>query len=166
VFFPASNQTIKSSTEEITPTTPVEGGTESILVVEDEPVLREMAQTILEECGYRVLLASNGKEALEIWDRYQNRIDLLFTDMVMPAGISGMELAHKLVAQRKQLRVVFASGYTVDDISTDFLFRNNGARFLQKPYTRVNLARAVREALDGAPTQRTSSPLMVEVTVG
>jgi two-component system, cell cycle sensor histidine kinase and response regulator CckA len=120
-----------------------------------------MAQMLLEESGYRVLMASNGKEALEIWERHQNKIDLLFTDMVMPAGVSGMELANKLIAQNQQLRVVFASGYTVDDISTDFLTRNNNARFLQKPYTRVSLARAIREALDGASSQRTRSPLML-----
>jgi len=163
VFFPASSQTVKSTTEDATPNTPVTGGTETILVVEDEPVLREMAQMLLEESGYRVLLANNGKEALEIWEQNQDTIDLLFTDMVMPAGVSGMELAHKLIAQRKQLRVVFASGYTVDDISTEFLTRNNDARFLQKPYTRVTLARAVREALDGASSQRTGSPLMSAV---
>ncbi|MGC3958291.1 MAG: response regulator [Verrucomicrobiota bacterium] len=135
-----------------------------MLVVEDEPVLREMAQMILEEFGYRVILATNGKEALEMWERHQNSIDLLFTDMVMPAGLSGMELAHKLIAQRKELRVVFASGYTVDDISTDFLTRNNDARFLQKPYTRINLARAVREALDGDAKHRTTSPFMATAT--
>jgi signal transduction histidine kinase/CheY-like chemotaxis protein len=160
VFFPASTQTVKTTTEDVTPNTPVTGGNETVLVVEDEPVLREMAQMILEECGYRILMAGNGKEALDMWERHQNSIDLLFTDMVMPAGVSGMELANKLLAQRKQLRVVFASGYTVDDISTEFLTRNNNARFLQKPYTRVNLARAVREALDGAGVQRTSSALM------
>jgi len=160
VFFPASSHTVKSVTEDAAPNTPVTGGTETLLVVEDEPVLREMAQMILEECGYRVLFASNGNEALEVWEKNHDSIDLLFTDMVMPAGVSGMELANKLIAQRRQLRVVFASGYTVDDISTDFLTRNNNARFLQKPYTRVNLARAVREALDGAAGQRTSSPLL------
>jgi signal transduction histidine kinase/CheY-like chemotaxis protein len=159
VFLPATEQTIKSATEDITPTTSVAGGAETILVVEDEPVLREMAQIILEECGYRVLLASNGKEALDMWERHKSSIDLLFTDMVMPAGVSGTELANKLIAQRKELHIVFTSGYTVDDISTDFLHRNNQARFLQKPYTRNNLARTVREALDGAEAQRTISPL-------
>jgi len=148
VFFPASAHAIKTTTEDTNPNTPVTGGNETILVVEDEPVLRELAQLILEECGYRVIVANNGKEALEMWERHQNSIDLLFTDMVMPAGMSGMELAHQIIARRKDLRVVFASGYTVDDISTDFLERHNDARFLQKPYTRVTLARAVRESLD------------------
>jgi signal transduction histidine kinase/ActR/RegA family two-component response regulator/HAMP domain-containing protein len=164
VFFPASQGITKTATEDINPNTPVAGGNETLLVVEDEPVLREMAQMILEECGYRVILANNGKEALDVWERHQNSIDLLFTDMVMPAGMSGMELAHQLIAKRKDLRIVFASGYTVDDISTDFLTRNNDARFLQKPYTRNNLARAVREALDGDAKHRTSSPLMAKVT--
>lgn len=163
IFFPASSQTVKSITEDTTPNVPVTGGNETILVVEDEPVLREMAQMLLEESGYHVLLANNGKEALEMWEQNRDSIDLLFTDMVMPAGVSGMELANKLIAQRKELRVVFASGYTVDDISTEFLTRNNDARFLQKPYTRVTLARAVREALDGATSQRTGSPLMAAI---
>jgi signal transduction histidine kinase/ActR/RegA family two-component response regulator/HAMP domain-containing protein len=164
VYFPASSCTTKTITEDTNPNTPVTGGNETILVVEDEPVLREMAQMILEEYGYRVILATNGREALETWERHQNSIDLLFTDMVMPAGMSGMELAHQLIAQRKDLRVVLASGYTVDDISTDFLKRNNDARFLQKPYTRLNLARAVREALDGEVNHRTCAPLVLPAT--
>src|SRR6478609_6504022 len=97
VYFPASTETVKSSAEDIAPSTPVKGGQETILVVEDEPVLREMTQLILEECGYRVLLANNGKEALETWDRHQHSIDLLFTDMVMPAGVSGTDLANRLI---------------------------------------------------------------------
>ena len=156
VFFPASNETLKTTIEEITPSTTVTGGKETVLVVEDEPVLREMAQMILEECGYRVFVSGNGREALDVWDRHKNSVDLLFTDMVMPAGVSGVELANKLLTQQNKLRVVFASGYTVDEISTDFLAKNNDARFLQKPYTRVNLARTVREALDGnGEVQRT-----------
>lgn len=162
VFFPASGETVKTTVEDITPSTTVTGGTETVLVVEDEPVLREMAQMILEECGYRVFVSGNGREALDLWDRHKNSVDLLFTDMVMPAGVSGVDLANKLLTQRNQLRVVFASGYTVDEISTEFLAKNNDARFLQKPYTRVNLARTVREALDGnAEVQRTGRSLAV-----
>jgi len=162
VFFPASSEIAKPALEEAAPTAPIAGGKETLLIVEDEPVLREMAQLILEECGYRVFVAANGREALEFWDRHGNSIDLLFTDMVMPAGVSGVDLANKLLAQRSQLRVVFASGYTVDDISTDFLSRNNNARFLQKPYTRGALARTIREAIDGnVLPQKTARPLAV-----
>ena len=163
VFFPASSATtVKTVTEDITPSTTVTGGKETVLVVEDEPVLREMAQMILEECGYRVFVSGNGREALDLWERHKNSVDLLFTDMVMPAGVSGVELANKLLAQQNELKVVFASGYTVDEISTDFLAKNNDARFLQKPYTRINLARTVREALDGnGEVQRTGRALAV-----
>ncbi len=162
VFFPASGETVKTTIEDITPSTTVTGGKETVLVVEDEPVLREMAQMILEECGYRVFVSGNGREALDLWERHKNSVDLLFTDMVMPAGVSGVELANKLLSQQNKLRVVFASGYTVDDISTDFLAKNNDARFLQKPYTRINLARTVREALDGnGEVQRTGRALAV-----
>ena len=162
VFFPASGETVKTTVEDITPNTTVTGGKETVLVVEDEPVLREMAQMILEECGYRVFVSGNGREALDLWERHKNSVDLLFTDMVMPAGVSGVDLANKLLSQQNNLRVVFASGYTVDDISTEFLAKNNDARFLQKPYTRINLARTVREALDGnGEVQRTGRALTV-----
>jgi signal transduction histidine kinase/CheY-like chemotaxis protein/HAMP domain-containing protein len=162
VFFPASEEIAEPKREDAVLTAPVTGGNETLLIVEDEPVLREMAQLILEECGYKVLVAANGRDALALWEQHQESIDLLFTDMVMPAGVSGVELANKLLALRPQLKIVFASGYTVDDISTDFLSRNNDARFLQKPYTRVTLARAVRDAFDGSATpQKTGRALVV-----
>ena len=154
VFLPASAETAKPANEDPAPHGPVTGGKETILVVEDEPVLREMAQLILEECGYQVFVAANGRDAIELWDRHPNSVDLLFTDMVMPAGVSGVELASKLLGNRPPLRIVFASGYTVDDISTDFLERHNDARFLQKPYNRASLARAVRESLDKLASQQ------------
>lgn len=160
VFFPASEETLKPALEITAPTAPLTGGQENLLIVEDEPVLREMAQTILEECGYRVLVAANGREAFALWEKHRGSIDLLFTDMVMPAGISGMDLANKLLSQNPRLRIVFASGYTVDDISTDFLARNNNARFLQKPYTGVTLTRAVREALDGSSAKQRTAQLL------
>lgn len=164
VYLPATNETVKTSAENITPNTPIRGGEETILVVEDEPVLQEMAQLILEEYGYKVLLANNGQEALQLWQRHKPGIDLLFTDMVMPGGLTGTELSGHLIAQHPQLRVIFASGYTANDINTDFLTRNNSARFLQKPYTRTSLTRAVREALDGAPGISSRRPESATVT--
>lgn len=160
VFFPASAEIAKPRHEDLAPTAPITGGNETLLIVEDEPVLREMAQLILEECGYTVLIAANGREALELWQQHRDAIDLLFTDMVMPAGVSGVELANKLLSEKRQLKIIFASGYTVDDISTDFLSRNNDARFLQKPYTRVTLARAIRDAVDGGATPQKTGPAL------
>jgi CheY-like chemotaxis protein len=155
VFFPASGQAVKSAKDDTDPAAFVRGGNETILVVEDEPVLRDMTRLILEERGYRILEASSGKEALDVWNRNQAAVDLLLTDMVMPQGVSGVELAQKLLAQQPQLKVIFASGYTMDDVSNEFLEKHN-ARFLQKPYTRNSLARTIRQALDGVVVKRSA----------
>ena len=150
VFLPARTETLRAAKHDTDPTAFIRGGKETILVVEDELVLREMAQSILQECGYRIHEAGNGLEALAVWEQQGGAVDLLLTDMVMPKGVSGVELAEKLLARQPKLKVIFASGYTVDEVSEAFLAKNN-ARFLQKPYTRVTLARAVRQALDDAP---------------
>ena len=76
------------------------GGTETILVVEDEPVLRDLAQLILHDCGYRVLDAGSGVEALTVWQSHEGAIDLLLTDMIMPDGLSGKDLAESLVSNK------------------------------------------------------------------
>lgn len=154
VFLPASQETVKPVERDSDPTAFIRGGKETILMVEDEAVLRDMALLILRESGYRVLTAGNGWEALEVWEQEEGRIDLLLTDMVMPERMSGVDLAEKLLVRQPNLKVLFASGYTVDEVSEGFLARNN-ARFLQKPYTRVTLSKAVREALDSAKPDRT-----------
>jgi CheY-like chemotaxis protein len=123
------------------------GGYETVLVVEDEPVLRDLAQLILQDCGYKVIEASSGVEALTIWQQHQGNIDLLLTYMIMPDGLSGKDLAESLLAHKPQLKVIFSSGYNVDDIGIEATLKA-GSRFLQKPYSRTTLARAVRESLD------------------
>lgn len=149
VFFPATSKSVEAAGPASTPDTEVRGGSETILIVEDEPVLRDMAHVILEDCGYRIYEASSGREALEVWDRHQASIDLVLTDVVMPEGISGMDLAERLLQTKPKLKVVFASGYSMDNLDTAFV-RNGHAGFLQKPYTHVTLAQAVRKALDAS----------------
>jgi CheY-like chemotaxis protein len=122
-------------------------GKETILLVEDESVLREMAQTILEGCGYNVIAAQSGAQALEIWKHRHLAIDLVLTDMVMPEGVSGMDLAHHLASEKPGIKIIFASGYSMDDLDAAFL-RKGYAGFLQKPYTHVTLTSAIRECLD------------------
>ncbi|MEY2430092.1 MAG: hypothetical protein QOJ40_2977 [Verrucomicrobiota bacterium] len=122
-------------------------GRETILLVEDEPILRDLARLILKECGYHILEATTGAEAVDVWNRHPGEIDLLLTDMVMPEGMSGMELAQKLQATKSDLKIIFASGYSIEDMDTDFLRRGN-AVLLQKPYTHVTLSHAVRDCLD------------------
>jgi CheY-like chemotaxis protein len=148
VFFPASDEVPAAAKGAKTFTAPAMiGGTETVLIVEDEPVLRDMARVILEECGYQILEASSGTEALEVWNRHASRIDLLLTDMVMPGGISGVDLAEKLLASRPQLRIVFTSGYAANEVNREVLAKTR-ARFLPKPYSHDELAHAVRDCLD------------------
>jgi CheY-like chemotaxis protein len=146
VFLPASGK-VSDVAEEKAAAAPVAGGSETILIVEDEPVLRSMARDILEEYGYQILEASSGKEALDVWNQRANEIDLLLTDMVMPDGVSGADLVEKLHASRPRLKIVFTSGYTANEVNQEMLTRT-GASFLSKPYAQAELARAVRNCLD------------------
>lgn len=126
------------------------GGSETILLVEDEPVLRELARMILQDYDYRVLEAGNGVEAIKVWEAQQGKIDLLLTDMVMPEGMNGRELAENLKGRSPELKVIYTSGYSFDAIGNEADL--SGARFLQKPYPPPQLAQTVRECLDSPKT--------------
>jgi signal transduction histidine kinase/CheY-like chemotaxis protein len=147
VFFPSNSRPLEAMPPPLAPGAEVRGGKETILIVEDEPVLRDMAHVILQECGYSVVEACSGREALAVWERHQGAIDLVLTDVVMPEGVSGMDLARKLLVSKPKLKIVFASGYSMDNLDTAFVHAGHAA-FLQKPYTHVTLAQAVRNALD------------------
>ncbi len=147
VFLPATSQMAAAGRRAEMPGHDVQGGSETILAVEDEPVLLNLARVILEDCGYRVLEASSGVQALETWKRHEAEIDLLLTDIVMPLGVSGLELARTLAPRKPGLKVIYTSGYGVDQMDTEFI-EFSGGTFLQKPYTRFTLAKAVRESLD------------------
>jgi signal transduction histidine kinase/FixJ family two-component response regulator len=125
----------------------IRGGNETILVVEDEPPVRWTVRNVLERYGYRVLEASAGVEALAIWHQHHQDIRLLLTDMVMPAGLTGQDLAEKFKHQKPDLKVVYISGYSVHtaDRGPEFV---DGLNFLQKPFDADALARAVRKCLD------------------
>jgi len=125
----------------------VSKGSETILVVEDEPSVATMVEMILQDYGYRTLLAKDGRSALDVWSANRPRIDLLLTDLVMPGGISGRELTHRLWVERPELCVIYMSGYTADAIRAD-LATHSQLRYLQKPYRPQALVRLVRECLD------------------
>jgi PAS domain S-box-containing protein len=125
----------------------IRGGTETILLVEDEKSVRELVSRILQKYGYKILLAGNGVEALEIWNRHKNEISMLFTDLVMPDNMNGRELAEKLLAERPGLKVIFTSGYSTDIVGKDFKLEPE-LNYLQKPYQPQVLALAVRRCLD------------------
>ena len=150
VYFPACNEALPAQAEKEA-VAPAAGGSETVLVVEDEMILREMARDFLSDCGYRILEANSGRDAIRVWKQHQGEIDLLLTDMKMPEGISGMDLAEHMLAEQPGLRVIFTSGYSDDVVSPEILERTN-ARFLAKPYAYTDLTRIVRECLDRKPT--------------
>ena len=121
VFFPASSAPVKAPPPESPVAAAVQGGQETILVVEDELVLRDMAHLILQDCGYRVLEAGSGAEALQVWEQHPNSIDLVLTDVVMPGGMSGRDLAVKLMGSHPRLKIIFTSGYNVEETQYGFL---------------------------------------------
>jgi two-component system, cell cycle sensor histidine kinase and response regulator CckA len=121
-------------------------GTETILLAEDESSLRNLTRDTLELCGYKVLAASDGVEALKMSDSYSATIDLVLTDVVMPE-MGGRGLAEKLLGRRPDIKVVFMSGYTGQSIGTPGPIAPNSA-FLAKPFTRETLTRRIREVLD------------------
>jgi len=123
------------------------GGTETILVVEDEPALRELVQEILQKKGYRVLDAATGVEALKLWEQHKEDIDLLLTDMMMPDGVGGRELAERVLEERADLKVIYSSGYSLDSVGNGTQL-GDGRNFLQKPYDPETLAQMVRDCLN------------------
>jgi len=124
------------------------GGTETILLVEDEDGVRELARDILRSSGYTVLEGRNGAEGLLLGERHQGALDLLLTDVVMPR-MSGRELAERMVSLRPELSVLYMSGYTDDAVIRHGVLGSDTA-FLQKPFTPAALVQRVRETLDQA----------------
>ncbi|MGH9900416.1 MAG: response regulator, partial [Pyrinomonadaceae bacterium] len=123
-------------------------GSGTILVVEDEELVRAATRDVLEIIGYQVLEAAGGAEALEICERHAGTIRLVITDVVMP-GMSGKELADRLAGLRPDARVLFMSGYT-DEAIVHHGILDEGVAFIEKPFTPDGLARKVREVLEGA----------------
>lgn len=122
-------------------------GTERVLVVDDEPEFREMVRQLLEGLGYAVLMASGGLEALEIAEQEERPIHLVLTDVVMP-GMNGRELADKISVTLPDSKTLYMSGY-MDDAIVHSGLSGGELAFLQKPFTREDLAYKIREILDG-----------------
>jgi PAS domain S-box-containing protein len=130
-------------------TPPSSSGTETILLVEDEPSVRGFARRSLEDQGYTVLEAAGGAEALSIVAAHPDPIALLVTDVIMP-GMQGHQLAQRLTAARPELRTLYVSGFTENSVIHQGV-PDHGAAFLAKPFTAETLSRAVRRVIDGQP---------------
>jgi CheY-like chemotaxis protein len=121
-------------------------GNETILLVEDEEMLRKLARQTLKGQGYQILEAANGDEAIALAAQHEGAIHLLLTDVIMP-GMNGRDAATRLLETRPSLRVLFMSGYTDDAIVHQGVL-DESANFIQKPFAPDGLARRVREVLD------------------
>lgn len=125
----------------------VQGGIETILLVEDDNFLRPSIFKALSQLGYRVLAASNGVDALDVWNLHRHEIHLLLTDLVMPGGMTGRELAERLLVENPKLKVIYASGYSSEIVAKDLPLRQ-GVNFLAKPFQELHLVQMVRRTLD------------------
>ena len=149
IFLPAIPEPTIVLSESL-PEVGLPGGTETILLVEDESLVRLIVRRVLESHGYKVHAAASAREAQEIWRNHSGEVALLLTDMVMPEGVTGRELSELLRAQKPELKVVLMSGYSRDVVGSDTEFvRQTESYFLHKPCSTDDVVRTVRNCLDG-----------------
>jgi two-component system cell cycle sensor histidine kinase/response regulator CckA len=149
IYFPQLPLTLDSPPVHVRPPAAA-GGDETVLLVEDEPAVREFAVATLREKGYAVVEAVNGEEGLRLARQHDGKIDLVLTDVVMPI-MGGKEMADALRAAHPDMKILFTSGYTDDALVQHGVLRPD-IKFLQKPYMTATLTRKVREVLDEDPT--------------
>jgi CheY-like chemotaxis protein len=152
IYFPSALKPVNDRDEKpVANDVSVYRGDETILIVEDEPMVLDYTLSILEKLGYRVLTAINGNEALKVFSGTELPIQLVVSDFVMPI-MGGRELVDQIHSTHPQMPVLFVSGY-IDDGFRQKGGLKSGESFLQKPFHSANLARAVRELLDGVAKQ-------------
>jgi nitrogen-specific signal transduction histidine kinase len=153
IYLPASDKRRSAATEFFKKgMETAKGSRETILLVEDEAIVRQWVKEILVGCDYRVVEAAHGVEALKVWDEQEGKIDLLITDMVMPEGLTGGELAQRLKSKQPLLKIIYTSGYSAE-IMGNAAGLPEGP-FLAKPYASPQLARMVRDCLDAGITAK------------
>jgi CheY-like chemotaxis protein len=146
VFLPASPAGATTTPSSPAPH-PVRGGHESILLVEDDPAVRDQVATVLQRAGYHVFKAPNGQVAATLWSENRGAIDLLLTDMIMPEGLTGLELAQNLRQQHPRLKVIIMSGYNLE-FALQGIPTKDQIHYLSKPFETSQLAQLVRRCLD------------------
>jgi len=149
VFLPMAGKSGEAPAAPSVKSETVRGGKETLLLVEDEIGLLELVREILQQYQYRVLIASSGVEALRVWDECNGKVDLLLTDMIMPGGMTGSDLAAELKKRKPELKVIYASGYSSALTGKEFTQGEN--IFLAKPYQPNQVAQLIRTTLDGVP---------------
>jgi CheY-like chemotaxis protein len=145
IYFPAVNKLAQMKATETE--TQVTGGTETILVAEDEDGIRNLLVRMLRSEGYTVLGACNGEDALSVFENHSDEIDLAILDVVMPK-LGGREVMDRIQAKNSRIRFLFSSGYSTGSIHTNFII-DEGLHLVSKPYRRPELLRVIRRILDG-----------------
>jgi PAS domain S-box-containing protein len=150
VYLPRLEKHVKSKPESFVPTVG-HRGSETILLAEDDPLVRVSVQRVLSRLGYRVLVAPTGVEAMEVWQNRREEIRLLLTDLLMPDGMTGKDLAQRILEDDPQMKVIYMSGYSADIVGEDSPL-TGGGNFLTKPFPAHKLSQAVRDCLDKKKT--------------
>jgi CheY-like chemotaxis protein len=162
IYLPRSGES--GGVVESLPASEVSGGSETIFVVEDDPIVRSSVTVQLESLGYRVMTAANAQDALVIVDSGA-AFDLLFTDVIMSGSMNGRRLAEETAKRRGQLKVLFTSGYTENAIVHHGRL-DPGVLLLPKPYRKSDLARMIRQALSALGPEETGRPRMAIASKG
>jgi len=147
VFLPTSSELALAPIETHASPLPAPRGQGTLLLVEDEEIVRRPIGIYLRKLGYRVLEAANGNQAFELWREHQDKIDLLYTDMVMPEGLNGLELAEQMRLEKPGLKVIISSGYSTE-ISNHGVPTETGFFYLAKPSPSALIAATVRDCLE------------------
>jgi signal transduction histidine kinase/ActR/RegA family two-component response regulator len=144
IYFPTVNRLEDAS--EIPIPASMQGGIETILVADDERVVLEVAEAMLVESGYTVLKASDGEEAIEMFDEHVDKVDMVLLDVVMPK-LSGKAVADHIYKHNPDFPILFSSGYSNDAVHTNFVL-DDGMQLIQKPYNRADLLRRIRDVIE------------------
>jgi hypothetical protein len=150
VFLPASDQAIAAPAAASPKPASIPGGKETILITEDESALLELMRHVLGQYQYKVLTASSGSEAVQVYERHEGRVDLLLTDVIMPGGMTGRELAAELKKRNPRLKVILTSGFNPAMVGKDT--GSGDTAFLPKPYLPDDAAKLIRSTLDSRVT--------------
>lgn len=146
VYLPAEEGSVHRRSQRVASEN-IAGGSETILIAEDEPDLRDLTRIFLQDYGYTVITAPSAEQAIEMAESLGDPIHLLLTDVIMP-GMSGQQLAERILRKRPRTKIVYMTGYT-DDMVMQHNVLEPGVQLLQKPFTRADLAMKVRATLDG-----------------
>jgi CheY-like chemotaxis protein len=151
LYLPLTERTA-SAQEEVTPTRPIQGSNELILLADDEPVVLDLEERVLRMHGYRVLKARNGREALMLYEAHRQEIALLVLDALMPE-LTGIEAARRIRAQDTRARILLTTGYNPEESGLKEI-RVENVRVLQKPYTPRQLVEAIENILAGSREEK------------